>query len=56
MCVCVCVCVCRPWIIWSGSAELRACRVDMESVKKAIFPLGFPACWLAFGYTLVIIS
>ena len=30
---------CRPWIIWSGSLELRACRVDRESVKMAIFPV-----------------
>ena len=25
-----------------GSGELRACRVDKESVKMAVFPICFP--------------
>ena len=32
---------CRPWIMWSGSAELRACRIGMESVKMVIFHICF---------------
>ena len=32
---------CRPWIIWSGSAELRSCRVDRESMNMTIFPICF---------------
>ena len=33
---------CRPRIISPGSAELKTCRVDRESVKMPIFPVCFP--------------
>ena len=29
---------CMLWIIWSESAEFRACKIDRKSMKIAIFP------------------